>query len=522
MNVVGRRTLKIEVEQKARTVPGKTFLMFESVAGHVQSFTYREFDERVNRTAQALRALGVGKGDKVNIHLVNCPEFLLVWFGTAKLGAVMVPTSPQSTPDEMAYLLADSESRVAVTEPGLFDAVAAVRDRCPGLQHVVLAKTVTAAPGTLLFDDLLKEARADPPGVSLDPTDEAAMLYTSGTTSKPKGCLITHVNYLYGAEAISKATRLGPDDRHLVVLPLFHAGAQMHQTVPSLLVGGSLALMERFSASRYLDQAIRYDATASALFAAPIRMILAQPRRPEHRRNRLRVVTFAQNVTEAQLDEWDERFGAPLMQLWGMTETASLPVMNPLDAPRKNMTIGLPVLGYDVRIVNDRGEDVPPGTVGELIVRGEPGWTLMKGYFKNPEATATTIRDGWLYSGDQVRQDEEGYISFVDRSKDLIKRAGENISTGEVEAVLKAHPRVFDAAVIGIPDPVYDEAIKGFIVVREGESVSADELIVWCAERLSRHKIPSMIEFRDSFPRTSVGKIQKHLLRQGQRTKDEG
>jgi crotonobetaine/carnitine-CoA ligase len=339
------------------------------------------------------------------------------------------------------------------------------------------------------------------------------MLYTSGTTSKPKGCLITHANYIYGAEAISKATRLSSEDRHLVVLPLFHAAAQMHQTIPILLVGGSIALMERFSASRFMDQAIRYRATASALFAAPIRMILAQPVCEEHRRNLMRVVTFAQNVTEAQLAEWHTRFDAPLMQLWGMTETASLPVMNPLYGPRNNMAMGQPVLGYDVRIVDESGADMAPGKIGELIVRGEPGWTIMKGYYKNPEATASTIRDGWLYSGDRVKMDAEGFIYFVDRGKDLIKRAGENVSTGEVENALKDHPAVFDAAVIGIPDPVYDEAIKAFVILRENAVTSAEELIAWCRGRLSKSKVPSVIAFRDAFPRTSVGKIQKHLLR---------
>jgi len=297
------------------------------------------------------------------------------------------------------------------------------------------------------------------------------------------------------------------------VLPLFHAGAQMHQTVPILMAGGSLALMERFSATRFMEQAIRYDATASALFSAPIRMILAQPHNPAHRRNRLRVVTFAQNVTRVQLDEWAERFHAPLIQLWGMTETASLPVMNPLYGPRNNMAMGKPVLGYEVRVVDEQGRDTAPGEIGELIVRGEPVRTLMKGYFKNPEATAATLRNGWLYSGDKVRVDEEGYIYFVDRGKDLVKRAGENISTGEVEAVLKDHPALFDVAVIGIPDAMHDEAIKAFVILREHSAATPEDLIEWCRTRLSKFKVPSVVEFRDRFPRTSVGKIQKNLLR---------
>jgi crotonobetaine/carnitine-CoA ligase len=202
------------------------------------------------------------------------------------------------------------------------------------------------------------------------------------------------------------------------------------------------------------------------------------------------------------------------MQLWGMTETMSLPLINPLDLPAKPLSMGMPALGAELRIVDDAGQEVPPGTIGELVLRGTPGLTLMKGYFKNPEATADTIRGEWLYTGDLARMDEEGYFYFVDRKKDIIKRAGENVSAGEVEAVLKEHPAVFDAAVVGVPDPVRDEAVWGLVILREGASTTEADLIGWCRERLAKFKAPEKIEFRTSFPRTSVGKIPKHILRQ--------
>jgi len=300
------------------------------------------------------------------------------------------------------------------------------------------------------------------------------------------------------------------------VLPLFHAGAQLHAFVPMLLVGGGIALMERFSASRFVDQAIRYEATLAALFAAPIRMLLAQPPTVVEGRTPLRAISYAQNITVAQFDAWHERFKAPLQQIWGMTETMSLPLMQPLDFPRKPLSMGMPVLGYECKVVDPQGEEVPPGSVGELIVRGEPGVSLMKGYFKNPGATAETIRDGWLYSGDNAWMDEDGYFFFVDRKKDMIKRAGENVSASEVEETLRQHPAVFDAAVVGMPDPVRDQMIKAYVILQPGATATAGELIQWCRARLSSFKIPELVDFRDAFPRTSVGKIQKHLFEERQ------
>ncbi|HEY4911212.1 MAG TPA: AMP-binding protein, partial [Methylomirabilota bacterium] len=310
----------------------------------------------------------------------------------------------------------------------------------------------------------------------------------------------------------SKAMRVGPGDRHLIVLPLFHAGAQVHAFIPMLLCGGSVALMERFSATRFVEQAIRHEATLAALFAAPIRMLLAQPRSASDSVTRLRAISYAQNITPQQFEEWHARFRAPLMQIWGMTETMSLPLMQPLDLPRKPLAMGMPVLGYECKVVDESGKEVPPGTVGELVVSGIPGVSLMKGYFKNPEATAQTLRDGWLHSGDQAVMDEDGCFFFVDRKKDMIKRAGENVSASEVEEALKQHPAVFDAAVVGVPDPVRDQAIKAYVILNDGARATSEELIAWCRARLSGFKVPERVEFRDVFPRTSVGKIQKHLF----------
>jgi crotonobetaine/carnitine-CoA ligase len=504
MNIVAARTLASALEDKSRRFPDVAFLRFEDADGRVEGpWTWRDFDREVNRAAHFLRARGLGPGERFNLHLGNVPEFLVFWLAAAKTGTVMVPTNPVSTPEEMAYILAHSEARLAVTEPRVGEACRAVRERCPALRDVVDCRPL---------DALLTGLPDTPPEVAVASSDELSMQYTSGTTSKPKGVLLTHANYLYGGEVMAKAMRAAPTDRHLIVLPLFHAGAQLHAFVPMLLVGGSVALMERFSAGRFVDQALRHQATLAALFAAPIRMLLAQPPRPEDAATRLRAVSYAQNVTPQQFEEWHARFRAPLLQIWGMTETMSLPLMQPLDLPPRALSMGMPVLGYEVKIVDEAGREVPPGTVGELIVRGTPGVSLMKGYFKNPEATSQTLREGWLWSGDQAWRDADGYFFFVDRKKDMLKRAGENVSASEVEEALKQHPVVFDAAVVGVPDPVRDQAIKAYVMLKDGATLTAEELIAWCRSRLSPFKVPEVVEFRATFPRTSVGKIQKHLF----------
>ena len=505
MDAAGCRTLREILEYRADTNPHKTFVIFDDTEGETARYTYLEFDENVNRTARMLLALGIVPGDKINLHLSNCMEFLLLWFAAAKTGAVIMPTNVAATAAELEYMIEHSECRFIFTQPEYLNVAEEVRKRCQRVEDIVVCGE--------RFDALVSSQSDERPDTRSEAGDEVGILYTSGTTSRPKGVLVTNANYVYAGETVAKALCLTPEDRHLVVMPLFHGNAQYYSTMSTLVSGASMVLSSRFSASRYFDQAIRHDCTVSSLFSAPIRMILAQPRRDEISKNKLRAVLFAQNVTEGQLEEWQERFDAPLLQLWGMTETMGPPLVNPIHYRRDNMSMGLPVMGYRVEIIDDNGDPVGRGEIGQIVVSGELGRTVMKGYFKNPEATKDTIRDGWLWSGDNARQDEAGYFHFVDRAKDMIKRAGENVAASEVEAVIASHPKVFDCAVIGVPDPIRDESIVAVVVIVEGESLESDTIIDWCKERLASFRVPERIEFRQELPRTSVGKIQKHLLR---------
>jgi len=282
---------------------------------------------------------------------------------------------------------------------------------------------------------------------------------------------------------------------------------------PSLVAGAATTIVERFSASRFLEQAARSNATRAALFAAPLRMLLRHHANSVAPRTALDLVTFAQNLTAEEMRAWDARFGIPLMQLWGMTETVGLPLMAPLNGPRDNMCMGLSVAGYEVMIVDANGSEVADGVPGEIVVRAEPGWNVTPGYYKNPQATSELIRNGWLYTGDRALRDERGQFHFLGRFKEMIKRAGENISPLEVEDLLKAHAAVLDAAVVGVPDSVRDERVVAFVTFREGCSVTADELKAWCGRTLSAFKIPEEFEVCLEFPRTSVGKVQRHIIR---------
>lgn len=511
MDTAGNRTLREILEYRAAQTPDELFVRFDPIDTDPVEFSWADFDTHVNRTAHMLQSMGISHGDKINLHLANCMEFLFLWLAAAKIGAVIMPTNVAASADELEYLVGHSGSRLVFTGPEHAGIAREAKSRCASVERIILCDAASGDPSS--FTALVAGEPDTPPIVTCTAEDEVAILYTSGTTSRPKGVLVTNANYVYAGETVAKALSLAAHDRHLVVMPLFHGNAQYYSTMSALVTGASMVLSSRFSASRFFDQAIAHDCTVSSLFSAPMRMVLAQPRCEEHKANLLRAVLFAQCVTPAQLDEWHERFNAPLLQLWGMTETMGPPLMNPFNFRRNNMSMGLPVMGYRVQLVDDNGKPVQQGETGQIVVSGEAGRTLMKGYFKNPEATGETIRDGWLWSGDNARQDEAGYFHFIDRAKDMIKRAGENVAASEVEAVIMTHANVFDCAVIGIPDPVRDEAIVAVVVPNEGSTPGEQEIIGWCAEKLASFRVPERVVFRSELPRTSVGKIQKHVLR---------
>jgi crotonobetaine/carnitine-CoA ligase len=498
--VSDRRVLDV-LEARAEARPGDQSLVAEAPDGSVVTLSWAQVLDRSQAVARRLAEAGVGPGDRLHVHLPNRLEFVLALFACAQLGAAIVPTNTASSVDELAFVLEHSGAAVSLTDIAGRAAVDAATGR--GSATVLVCEE----------EDLLGLPAGVPGVAPADPGADLGVLYTSGTTSRPKGVRVTQANYLWAGEVVAGALRLRREDRVLTCLPLFHANAQYYTTMGALMAGATLVLLPRFSASRFLAQAVRHRATVASLFAAPIRMILAQGPRALRRDHRLRAVLFAQNITDAEHAHWRATVGAPLVQLYGMTETIGPPVINPLAGPARPHAMGRVSVGYACRVLREDGGDAAVGESGQLLVAGVPGVTLMRGYLDDPAATDRVLRDGWLHTGDVVRVEPGGYLSFVDRRKDMIKRGGENVAASEVESVLLAHPAVREAAVLGIPEPMRDEEIVAVVVLEPGATTSTEELIAWCAERLASFRVPGRMLVQDELPRTAVGKIQKGVLR---------
>lgn len=512
VDIVGDRTIRDLLDEQVARHPDKIFLVSEDREGTVRKATYAEFQERVDRVAAALTGLDVGQGDRVVVHLSNCPEILEVWFALATIGAIMVPSNVANTTGELEYVMSFSESVAVVTQPSFLETVTAAADLVPAIRHRILARTSESTPGTSLLEDLVN-TRTAPSRPKVSSEDVVQMLFTSGTTARPKGVLLTHANALHGGERESRGLLLDESDRCMTSLPLFHVNAQCITVLSALTVGGTCIILEEFRATKYWDQLRRHGATQTSLVAMQVRTLLAQPERDTDRDHALRRTFYALNISDHEKDTFQDRYGVELINAYGLSEAMTLVTLAPVFGPKKWPSIGKPMLGRTVRLVDPDGNDVPTGSVGEIIVQGVPGRTLMKGYYRNPEATARALRDGWLWTGDNAYADADGFLFWFDRRTDMIKRAGENISTGEVEFVLSEHPAIAEVAVIGVPDPLRDEAVKAVIVLQPGHTLTAEQVQEFCQGRLAKFKIPTIVDVRDALPKTSIGKISKGELR---------
>lgn len=484
--------------------PDAPFLIFESSTGGVTEWTYGEFADVVARTAGFLLRHEVDEGAAVHLALTNSPTFIALWLAAARLGAWIVPSDPRGTSGEFA-------DHIERTAPVVGFCATSRRD-------VYLA----AAPSGLAVveideDDSTFSIFGDEKcGLWGEPAlhDRAAVMFTSGTTGRPKGVEITQANYAFAGKVMAEAASLTAADRHIVVLPLFHANAQYYSFASAIWVGASVALMHTFSATRFLEQCARHHASVASLFAAPIRMILARGSRASG--VTLRHCWFAQNLASDQYDEIASWLGCQPRQLYGMTETIPAVLTDRSVLPRPD-TMGDVTNGCEVDVHDADGSTVAagdPADVGEIVVRGDRGVTLFAGYLDDPETTASSFRDGWFHTGDRAGRDDIGRFFFDGRRSDVLKVAGENVSTVEVEAVLTAHPLVFEASVVGAPDAIRDEVPVAFVVAANAdEPPHLDDLHAWCAERLGKAKRPREITLLPELPRTSVGKIRKFLLK---------
>lgn len=485
------------VARRAGLTGGRTAIRFEG-----RDVSYVELNARVNRAAHALAGLGVGHGDRLAVLARNSPEYAEVLLACAKLGAIVVPLNWRLAAPELEFQISDAGATTIVFDPE-FAVADALRPLC---------KEELALGPEGSYEQALAGATDEEPRAAVRADDVLTILYTSGTTGRPKGAMLTHGNFFWTNLNILLAVDLAQDERSVVVLPMFHVGGWNVNTLSVWWKGGTVLLEREFDPAGCLALIERERATS--MMGVPA-IYLAMAQRPEFRTADLDSLRFVvcggAPAPESLIRRWEER-GVKFIQGYGLTEAApNCLVLPPEDSRRKLGAAGRPYLYADVRVVDERDAPVGPGGIGEVVVRGP---SVMKGYWERPEATAEALRDGWLRTGDVARLDEEGYAFIVDRVKDMIISGGENVYPAEVENVLYEHPWVAEAAVIGVPDERWGEVPVALVVPRPGGEVAEEDLISFCRERLAKYKTPSRVTFVEELPRTPSGKVMKHLLRE--------
>jgi len=465
--------------------------------------SYADYDARTNRIAGGLAALGLGRGDRAAVLLPNGVEIVETYLAVAKLGAVTVPLNPMFTPREIEYVVTNSRAKLLVTTAREAGRIHTLRARLPSLRALVTteAEVAAAIPWTAVA------AGAAAPPAAVDPDDVAMILYTSGTTGNPKGAMLTHRGLLDNACAVVEAVGFRETDRSLCVLPLFHLFAIAFDYLQMMTAGGSTVIVERFDAGPALELIERHR--VSVLVGVPT-MFIYLFEHPDRARRDLVSLRLGDTgggpVPTALKTDWQRAVGMTLLESYGLTEASPVVTIERPGRPRREGSCGLTLPGMETRVVDAGGREVPPGAPGELLVRGP---NVMKGYFEMPEATAKTIVDGWLHTGDLVRKDADGYVYMVDRLKHMIICGGYNIYPKEIENVLHGHPAVLECAVVGVPDPVKGEIPKACLVLKEGARATGDEIQAFCRQSLAAYKVPRVVEFLASLPKTATGKIRK-------------
>jgi fatty-acyl-CoA synthase len=477
-----------------------------------QPITYREWNAAANQTANLLRDLGIGKGDRVAVLAMNCVEYLDIWFACGKLGAILQTLNWRLTPHELGGLLADGTPGVLVYGPEFVAQVQAVRAEAASVRHwVALDPDGRAAPDDPVFTTRESYPATPPPAVTLAWDDPWVICYTGGTTGLPKGAVLTHGNVAWNSINTVMSWGLTPDDRGVLNSPLFHTGGLNVFTAPLVHIGGTSIVCRQFDVDQVYD--LLANAGVTIYFGVPTMFLALQehPRWAEADFSRLKLVISGGAPCPLPVFERFWARGIDFKTGYGLTEagpnTFWLP---PEDVRRKPGAVGAPLFHVDVRVVDAAGRECPPDEVGELIIRGPH---VCAGYWGRPEETAKAIVDGWLHTGDLARRDAEGYYYIVGRLKDMIISGGENIYPAEVENVLAAHPAVAAAALIGVPDAKWGEVGCAVVVTRPGASVTEENLIEFCRARLARYKVPKSVVFTDTLPQTGAGKVDKTLLR---------
>ncbi|MFJ3767012.1 long-chain fatty acid--CoA ligase [Streptomyces sp. NPDC090082] len=488
-------TVPALLARSAAERPGRTALRCGPDA-----LTYRALDELADRAAALLHARGIVPGDRVALSLPNGTLFAVLYYGVLRAGAIVVPLNPLLRAGEVRHCLADAEAALLVAPLG--DGGEAVEGaRLAGTPHLAVGPDVFAGP---------RAGHARVPEASRSPLDTAVVLYTSGTTGSPKGAELTHRNIRRNVDEGVRVLGLGPSDVVFGGLPLFHSFGQVMGLNCAVSVGACLTLMARFDPGDALALVARDRVTVFLGVPTMYGLLLRHPDRARHDVSSLRVgLCGGSPLPAAVLTGFESGFGCAVLEGYGLSESSPLACVNRIDRPRSPGTIGIPVEGVEMRVVDRDGKEVPDGEVGELLIRGH---NVMKGYWRRPEATAEAVRDGWLHTGDLGTRDASGDFRVVDRVKDVVIRGGFNVYPREVEDVLHLHPDVAEAAVLGVPHPVHGQEVAAAVVPRPGREVSPAELRAHVRERLAPYKYPRRIWLTDALPKGPTGKVLKRAI----------
>jgi long-chain acyl-CoA synthetase len=494
------------LEQRVKQSPDKHFLFSEADG---RRFTYAEFSNAVERAARMLAASGIGKGHAVGLLMPNSAEYIIAYFACWQLGAVAGPINSLLKADEIAYVISDSEAKALLVDSDFLPTIESIRNALPSLRTVIQFDDESLATRDFEADEGLPNSNLS--NINLD--SEAIIIYTSGTTGKPKGCLLTHGNLIANARQISEWLGFTSEDRLLTIMPLFHMNAVSVTTMSALYAGGSTVVSAKFSASRFWRIISDYEVTSFGSVATMLSMLLSTY--PDGfpqglKTDQLRFAMCGSAPVPAEiLKSFEETFNCLVIEGYGLSESTCRSTFNPPDERRRPGSCGMPI-GNEMRVVNNDDQEVADGELGEIVLRGE---NILKGYYKNDEATAIAFRNGWFHTGDVGYRDTDGFFYIVDRKSDMIIRGGENIYPREIDEVLYQHPSVAAAATIGVADHLYGEEVAAFVVPKEGRAATEEELIAFCRERLADYKCPKTIKFVSEIPKGPTGKLLKRELR---------
>jgi len=493
--------------RKARKHPDKQCIVFEG-----KRWTYSETNKRVNRLANALLNRGVGQGDRVALMMQNCSEYLECYFALCKIGAIAVPINFRYVGNEIVFQVNNSGSKAMIIGQEYVETVMNARQEMPGIETLICIGEKKAEVEN--YENVLIESREGEPPIDVEEDDAAFIMYTAGTTGKPKGAVLTQRGQMLNASVYAMEAGLNKDEIYLCIPPLFHEAA-LCLCLATFYPGGSVVIMKQFDPEEVLKLITEEKATYVYMVPAmAIRFLQLHGLGESDTSSLLRWGTGA-SIMPLELKEKVRRFfpHVGFVEFFGQTEMSpGVTILHPQDAYAHLGSVGQVQTNVEIRIVDDNDNDVPRGEVGEGIYRGP---TVLKEYWNNPEATAEAVRDGWFHSGDLIRMDEDGFVYVVDRKKDMIISGGENIYPAEIEEVLYTSPKILEVAVIGVPDPEWGESVKAFVVLKPGEKMSVHEVIEMSKANLASYKKPKFVEFVDQLPRNPAGKVLKTVLREG-------